>query len=102
MRCLICCGWPCPTWLTSSPASPATCGVAWLVPMKPVRRFPNAHDVKIGVPFAVNPAMSVLLQNDHTQDAKSGPHGHTVIGRLTMSALPPGPATVIADRPKFV
>src|SRR5215831_2656749 len=98
MRCLISDGWPCPCTLTSSAASPATCGVAWLVPMNPKIRFPAVQEVKIGLPVEVNPTILVLLQNDHTHDAKSGPHGHAEIGRLTMSALPPGPATEIAER----
>ena len=38
---------------------------------------------------------------DHTHDAMSLPHGHADTTGVA-AALPPGPATVIAERPKLV
>src|SRR5437868_2908819 len=102
MRCLICCGWPWPLTLTSSAASPATCGDAWLVPTNPVNRLPATQDVSTGVPVAVKLAIRVFEQNDHTHDAMSLPHGHVETVLFTKSMLPPGAATVIAERPKSV
>src|SRR5690349_12667277 len=101
MAFLICDGrpWPCST--TSNAARPATCGVAWLVPMKPEMRLPAAHAVSTGTPADVSPAMRVLLQYDQTHDAMSLPHGHgctTGLPAASSFAFPPGPATLIAER----
>src|SRR4051812_26538903 len=101
MAFLICDGFPMPFSAMSSAASPATCGVAWLVPINPDRRLPAAHGNE-AVPSGPT-TMAVLEQNDHTHDATSTPHGHLLNAKLcAASAFPPGPATLIADRPKFV
>src|SRR5215218_4787350 len=87
----------------SSAASPATCGDAWLVPMKPLSRLPAEQAVSTGTPAAVRPARRYLGQYDHTHDAMSLPHGHgDTVKPCAASALPPGAATVTAERPKLV
>src|SRR6188472_2552226 len=98
MAFLICAGRPCPCTETRSAARPATCGLAWLVPISPTSRFPAAQG-RTGAPPLV-PAMYVLLHSDQTHDAKSGPHGQLETVRFSRSALPPGAATEIAERPK--
>ena len=86
----------------SSAARPATCGDAWLVPISPISRLPAVHAVSTGAPAGVKLAMSVLLQSDQTHDAMSTPHGHADVVNFGASALPPGAATLMAERPKFV
>ena len=75
MAARICAGWPLPCSAASSAARPVTWGVAWLVPTKPRSRLPAAHAVVLGFPLASN-VSRVWLQNDHTHEAMSVPHGH--------------------------
>src|SRR5258705_4183951 len=87
---------------TSSAASPATCGEAWLVPAMPVRRFP-AWQPAYASGLIRTPRLSVasvcLAQKDHTYDALELPQGQA---EITAPALPPGPATSIDFLPQFV
>src|ERR1051325_4887132 len=103
---LIIIGLPFPYCATSNAARPVTCGAAWLVPMKPVRRFPAAHAVIRGTSVVVNPASLSLAQRLQTHDAMSGlPHGQPLLGTrlpfLSSVALPPGAATPIEFLPKL-
>src|SRR5690242_4126172 len=88
-----------PVRSTSSAASPDTCGVAWLVPMKPLmnRSWGNAlHTVSENVFVAGSNASDSLEHPDHTHETPM------MLPCGSNEALPPGAATLIAERPTFV
>src|SRR6478672_10141877 len=87
--------------LARDAASPVTWGAAWLVPTKPITgKNCGGHSSPIGGVVGVGvsgPKSSAVVEHEDQTGVRS-----TRLPSPSRMTLPPGAATVIADRPKLL